>query len=140
MDKQNIRIIIDTNLWISFLIGRRLRILLDILDRPEFDLLYCQQLKEECLRVARRPKFQKYFPPSAVKELEEWMELHMEMVILTEIPPRCRDPKDDYLLELAVQGHAIFLVSGDDDLLKMGEVEGCKIMTLKQFVTEVLNN
>ena len=37
--KNDIRIIIDTNLWISFLIGRKLSRLLDLLSYPEFHLV-----------------------------------------------------------------------------------------------------
>lgn len=55
------------------------------------------------------------------------------IVELSSITPRCRDPKDDCLLELAVQSKAIYLVSADSDLLDMGHVEGCRIMTFAQF-------
>ena len=58
------------------------------------------------------------------------------MIELGDIPCRCRDPKDDYLLELAVQANAIYLVSGDDDLLSLGHIEGCRIMTVEQFEAE----
>ena len=61
---------------------------------------------------------------------------HFTMVEIGEIPQRCRDPKDDYLLELAVQANAIYLVSGDDDLLEIGQIEGCRIMTFAQFEVE----
>jgi predicted nucleic acid-binding protein len=56
---------------------------------------------------------------------------------LDDIPQRCRDPKDDYLLELAIKSKAIYLVSGDDDLLDIGEIEGCRIMTFSRFLQEV---
>ncbi|MBQ6791126.1 MAG: putative toxin-antitoxin system toxin component, PIN family [Paludibacteraceae bacterium] len=60
-------------------------------------------------------------------------------VILGEIPARCRDPKDDYLLELAIQAKAIYLVSGDSDLLDIGTIGDCRIMTVQQFENEVLS-
>ena len=103
MDKDLCRVVVDTNLWISFLIGRRLGDLLDVLEHPEIELVSTPMLKEECLRVAARPKFRRYFPKDAVEELDAWMELHMLMVDIQDIPLRCRDPKDDYLLELAVK-------------------------------------
>ena len=64
------------------------------------------------------------------------MDEAMVMIEIGDIPPRCRDPKDDYLLELAVQSKAIYLVSGDNDLLSIGQIEGCRIMTFAQFVEE----
>ena len=59
-------------------------------------------------------------------------------VPLTIIPARCRDPKDDYLLELAIQSKAIYLVSGDSDLLELGTIGDCKIMTVAQFEKEIV--
>lgn len=62
----------------------------------------------------------------------------MTNVPLGDIPSRCRDPKDDYLLELAVQANAIYLVSGDSDLLDIGTIGDCRIMTVQQFEKEIL--
>ena len=137
MDSGVIRVVIDTNIWISFLIGKKLSVLLQLLDRKDIEVVSTAILKEECLRVAKRPKFKRYFPPQAIEELDEWMELHTQMVELGEIPKRCRDPKDDFLLELAIRAQAVYLVSGDDDLLALGEIEGCRIMTLTQFIEEL---
>lgn len=60
-------------------------------------------------------------------------------IIITDIPVRCRDPKDDYLLELAVQAKAIYLVSGDSDLLELKNVGDCRIMTVAEFEAEWLD-
>ena len=40
----------------------------------------------------------------------------------------CRDPKDDRILELAVNGNASFLVTGDDDLLTLNPFRGIQIL------------
>lgn len=92
---------------------------------------------QEVLLVARRPKLAKYFNTDDVNQLQEWMEQNMTNVPLGEIPSRCRDPKDDYLLELAVQAKAVYLVSGDSDLLELGSIGGCRIMTVRQFEKEI---
>ena len=131
-----IRVVVDTNLWISFLIGKKLDCLLDLLDNPWFEIASTPMLNEEIVRVAHRPKFRKYFPDEDVDVLKQWMDTHFTMFEIGEIAPRCRDPKDDYLLELAVQAHAIYLVSGDDDLLEIGQIDDCKIMTVAQFEAE----
>lgn len=128
------RVIVDTNLWISFLIGRKLNILLDFLADPKLELVSTSLLREEILTVARRDKFRRYFTEENILLLAQWMDESMTMVEIGEVPARCRDPKDDYLLELAVQSKAIYLVSGDEDLLSIGQVEGCRIMTFAQFV------
>ena len=47
---------------------------------------------------------------------------------------------DDKALRVIIKAKAIYLVSGDDDLLSLGYVGGCKIMTAHQFEHEWKNN
>ncbi len=51
-----------------------------------------------------------------------------ELVPITERVRVCRDPKDDKFLELAVNGHADVIVSGDADLLVLGAFRGIPIL------------
>jgi len=44
-----------------------------------------------------------------------------------------RDPKDDPLLACAVEGRADYLVSGNRDLLDLGEVEGIRMLSPREF-------
>lgn len=46
----------------------------------------------------------------------------------------CRDPQDDKFLALALSGGAQAIVSSDDDLLSMGQFQGVRILTPRQFV------
>ena len=59
-DKTN-RIIIDTNLWISFLITKDFLKLDDLLFSKKVVLVFSQELLDEFLEVARRPKFRRFF-------------------------------------------------------------------------------
>lgn len=135
-----IRLIVDTNIWISSLIGKKLVGFREMLMLPCFELITTPHLIEEILIVTSRPKFQKYFHPEDVQAFICWMHENMTCIEIGDVPRRCRDPKDDYLLELAVQSKAIYLVSGDDDLLEIGHIEGCTIMTFAQFVEKWGNN
>ena len=138
MHTNKMRVIVDTNIWISSLIGRQLASLRDLLSYPCIELIMTERLMQEVLLVAQRPKFAKYFHSEDVEQLRHWMEQNMTNVPLGDIPSRCRDPKDDYLLELAVQANAIYLVSGDSDLLDIGTIGDCRIMTVQQFEKEIL--
>lgn len=139
-NNSSIRVVVDTNIWISLLIGRKLGNLLSILDKPNLELIGTDILFQEVAEVTQREKFSKYFSKEDVKKLLQWMHNKMTTVELnSEIPSRCRDAKDDYLLELAVQANAIYLVSGDDDLLSFGQIKGCRIMTVAQFEQEIEN-
>ena len=137
MPDNKIRVIVDTNIWISSLIGRQLIYLRELLSYPEIELVVTDRLMQEVLLVAQRPKFKKYFREEDIEALHAWMEQNMVNVPLGEIPARCRDPKDDYLLELAIQSKAIYLVSGDSDLLELGTIGDCRIMTVTQFEQEI---
>ena len=134
MKKENeIRIIIDTNLWISFLTGRKLSSLLDLLSYPEFQLVISKELIEEIHDVVSRPKLAKYYTSENVNMLMKYMKDFSLSFELGNIPSRCRDPKDDYLLELALVSDADFLVTGDKDLLEVKKIGNCQIVTAMEF-------
>jgi len=46
----------------------------------------------------------------------------------------CRDPKDDKFLELAIDGKASCIVSGDADLLVLHPFRGIRVVTVQQFL------
>ena len=134
MKQENeIRIIIDTNLWISFLIGRKLSSLLDLLSYPEFQLVISTELIEEIHDVICRPKLAKYYSSENVNMLMKYMKDFSLSFELGSIPSRCRDPKDDYLLELALVSDADYLVTGDKDLLEVKKIGNCQIVTAMEF-------
>ena len=131
--EDDVRIIIDTNLWISFLIGRKLSRLLDMLSYPEFQLVISDELIGEICDVFSRPKLTKYYTSENIDILLKYMKDFALSFELKNIPPRCRDPKDDYLLELALISDADFLVTGDKDLLDLKEIGKCQIVTATEF-------
>lgn len=45
----------------------------------------------------------------------------------------CCDPDDDKFLECAIDAKAMYIVSGDNDLLVIGEYENIQIITAKDF-------
>ena len=46
---------------------------------------------------------------------------------------KCRDTKDNYLLNLSIDGKADYLITGDKDLLVLKKIENTQIVTLKEF-------
>ena len=65
-----VKIIIDTNLWISFLIGKELKELKNLLIEETIQLVISEEIVEEIILVTQRPKLQKYFTPNKVDELD----------------------------------------------------------------------
>lgn len=50
----------------------------------------------------------------------------------------CRDPDDNKFLECAKDAHALYIVSGDKDLLDIGSYEEIEILTAKEFCDRYL--
>lgn len=133
-DNRHVRVVIDTNLCISLLIGKQVERLLQIFDLPQYELVISDDLIDEILRVTARPKFAKYFNADDVQSFILFFQDNAVCFKLEKIPQRCRDPKDDFLLELAVVSDADILLSGDADLTDMKQIGGCQIMTVKEFM------
>jgi len=60
-----------------------------------------------------------------------------ELIAITEGLTLCRDPADDKFLELAVNGSADLIISGDGDLLAMGSVRNIPIVRPAAFARAV---
>lgn len=127
------RVIIDTNCWISFLIGRRLYRLVDLLSDEHIELIVCDELLDEIRDVTSRTKFTKYFPNKDVESLLEFLQLIGETINPEQSVQLCRDEADDYLLALAIEANADYLVTGDQDLLVLKEVHNCRIVDVVEF-------
>jgi putative PIN family toxin of toxin-antitoxin system len=136
MQKKVSRIIIDTNLWISFLITKDLKKLDEIIFSRKSILIFSQELLDEFLEVARRPKFKRFFSISDIEEILEIMEEYAEFVKIQTPIKICRDPKDNFLLSLSVDGSADFLLTGDKDLLELTKIGETTILTISDFLQE----
>lgn len=128
-----IRVVIDTNLWISYLIGKCLGNLTTHIENNSVRLLFSDELFGELIEVLQRPKFRRYFSAGTVRELIELLQLRSEWVDPTEEAEACRDPKDNFLLDLASSGDADYLVTGDSDLLDMTNWGRTKIVDYNEF-------
>jgi len=133
---KNRRVILDTNLWISFLISKRRKELDVLLESGAVTLIFSQELLEEFLEVSERPKFKGFFKKSDIKTLLTQIETLGELIKVKSKIDECRDPKDNFLLSLSVDGEADFLVTGDSDLLVLGKIENTKIVSWTEFISQ----
>lgn len=86
----------------------------------------------------RRPKLEKYISEKVLDDVLELMDEFGEFVSVRSEIKLCRDPKDNFLLSLAVDGKADYLLTGDNDLLVLKTIEETKIMKISRFLeTEV---
>jgi hypothetical protein len=74
MIERSFKVIFDTNVWISFLIGKRLASLKEAISTKRITLIITSQLLMEIEVVTKREKLKKYFPENSVAELLELLE------------------------------------------------------------------
>jgi putative PIN family toxin of toxin-antitoxin system len=135
------RAVIDTNILIRALLkpSGSVAPVLGNLRHGAFTALYSSELLREVVEVLGRPRFRtKYGIQSQdVETLIALLVLRGEEVIPRRKIEVCRDPKDDKLLEVAVEGGADAIVTGDDDLLVLHPFEGIPILPPKAFLAKL---
>ena len=127
------RVIFDSNIWVSFAIGKRLNGLRAALAHPKVEVFVCQKLLWEVREVVQKPKLLKYISSERRKLLFELMQACRCMQIVEQVSIS-RDPNDDYLLDLASTASADYLVTGDSDLLVLRNYQNTNIISFSSFM------
>ena len=129
------RIVFDTNVIISALI------LPKSMTRRAFEtaknnctILMSAELLTEISDVIGRKRFDRYVPLSKRENFLAKLASEVEMIEIKTAIAICRDPKDDKVLELAVNGQADCLVSGDQDLLVLHPFQNISIINPSSFL------
>ncbi len=131
------KVILDTNLWISFLITKNYSFIDKFVDNQKVTLIFPKELIQEFLTVATRPKFQKYFTDQDIQKLLRSFDNFATIIETTSNIEICRDFKDNFLLNLAIDSKADFLVTGDNDLLELKKIEKTKILTIRELTEKI---
>ena len=137
MPRSRCRYVFDTNTVVSAVLirdsapGQALRWAI-----REGVLLASAETLDELGEVLSRSKFDKYITTA---EREEFFQAFLDVV--ENVEPKesvtvCRDPKDNKFLEVAVEGGATVIVSGDQDLLVLDPFGAIRIMTATSFLKQ----
>ena len=128
------RVVLDTNVFVSAALKQRstpgMAVL--VVERHHV-LLKSHATEEQLFGVVARP----YFDSLINADTRAWLTKLMadaEPVTITERIVACRDPTDDKFLELAINGHADLIVSGDADLLALNPFRHTPIAPPADFV------
>jgi len=130
------KIIIDTNLWISFLLTNDYSKIDALVSNKTLVLLFSQELIDEFVEVAQRPKFRKFFSLNDLENLLLKVRANAKFVSVTSTIDICRDPKDNFLLALAKDGKATHLLTGDNDLLVLEKIGATRIITITKYLSK----
>ena len=128
------RIVVDTNVLVSAALKET--------SLPGMALhqvaRHCTLLKSavteaQLFEVIVRPYLARFIGP----QIRDWITELMasaELVVVTERVAACRDPTDDKFLELAINGHADLILTGDKDLLVLHPFRGIPVIAPADFV------
>ena len=130
------KVILDCNIWISFLIGHQASLMQRILTDFRIDVLTCEELLNEIQEVSERPKIRSHVSDEELEEFFRIIYAFGKMVnITTNSEAAIRDPKDLYLMSLAESTEADYIVSGDADLLELKQHKLTKMISLAELKT-----
>jgi uncharacterized protein len=129
------RVVIDTNVWISRLLaaestpGQAVREA-----RERGPLLVSESTMNELAEVLAREQLDRYISLEQRKQFLRQLAHIVEFVPIINVVRECRDPKDDKFLEVALNGKADLILTGDADLLGLHPWRGIAIMTPAEYL------
>ncbi len=131
---EGLRVVCDTNTLISYLLLPQSAPALAVRKALEQGvLLVSESTLSELADVLSRPKFDRYI---SIEDRQAFFRLFSRMYERVNIVypvNACRDPKDNQFLEVAVNGEASIIITGDADLLVLHPFQGVSILTAAQF-------
>ena len=129
------RIVFDTKVLVSALMFPR------SVPRQAFNLAYSTgkilastATTLELEEVLSRKKFEKYFSMEERIQFVARFFADAEIIEIKEQITACRDRKDDKFLELAVNGKADYIITGDQDLLVLHPFQNIVIISVSDYL------
>lgn len=137
------RVVFDTNLYISFLLSKGNSPILQILEawqKGQFVVLLSPEILKEVAQVLISEKIKKLTKLDN-KEIKQFLKNIAQRAIVFEPHANYKiiqqDPADDKFLNLAIDGSAKYIVSGDQHLLKLNKFKKVCILNPKQFLSKI---
>lgn len=133
MDK--LRFVIDTNILVSAVLIKSS--IPDVALKKAKSLgiiLFSDATFQELQEILNRSKFNKYISVNIRTQFLAKFKLEAEQIKIDEMIKECRDPKDDKFLDVAINGNATHIITGDKDLLDLHPFRGVDIITAKQLL------
>ena len=126
------RILIDTNILISALFFGRFpeKFLYELLEE-NFEVCINDEILSEYEETIHKKITKKRYVLN-----DELYKKFLERVSIFEMVSDlkvCRDPDDDKFINCAIDAKAIYIVSGDNDLLTLKNFDGIEIVTAREF-------
>lgn len=126
-----LKVVIDTNVFISGIVfGGTPRKIIDAWITKQYIFCLSPELKAKIL-IKLEKKFS--LPQEAMSKIKEALDTYSQKYIPIQKVTLCKDPQDNFLLELAEEAKADYLVSGDKLVLAMKDYKNTKIISPREF-------
>jgi uncharacterized protein len=135
-----LRAVLDCNVYVSAIIrpeGPPGQIIERYLRASTFDVVMSPAIRDEVLAALAYPKVRKSLKRDVDPALcfEDIVLLARMVAGDHQVTGVSEDPDDDIYIAAALEGRCPYIVSGDPDLLTIGEHEGVRIVTPRAFLT-----
>jgi len=129
------RLVVDTNVFASAILFPRSpprRVVDDALDQGV--VLFSEATMRELTEVFSRSKFDRYVSRQERELVLAQIGRSAELVPIIRLVRECRHPEDDKFLEVALNGRATVIITGDADLLALHPWRGVAILAPAEFL------
>ena len=132
------KVVIDVNVWVSALLwggvpGQILRLVYERTIEGDVSAELLQELEATLRRAKFQPRLEKR--QQTVAELMAIATALCPSVLIDDVDiPNLRDPDDAKIIATAISANAEVLITGDQDLLVLQDVQGIHILTPAQFL------
>lgn len=140
--ESNLRVVVDTNVLISGLFGIKdspSAYILQAIRTQKVILVTSSPILEEVSNIINRERIVKVIKMTKLERIK-FIDMLIERSDITlgkqSFQIISRDEKDDKFLSCAVEGKVDCIITGDKDLLYLGEYEGIKIITPRKFIAD----
>ena len=128
-------VILDTNIWISFLFGKQLQSVASVFDNADIKVYVSPTQVSEIQSVLSRPKIREHISHEKIEAMWELMRSRCHPIEnYPMVESSIRDIKDVYILAMAEAIPANVIVTGDKDLLVLKQHHDTVIMTYQEFL------
>lgn len=133
------RVVIDTNVWLSALLwGGQPILIIQLVEKKQIQAISSEDILVELTNTLQKSKLQKRLTQLKLSadNLVIVAKRLMTLVVIEEvIIPELRDPKDQMVLATAIAGNAQIVISGDKDLLVLHPYGYISILLPQDFLS-----
>jgi putative PIN family toxin of toxin-antitoxin system len=135
-----LKVVIDTNIFVSSFLGGRPRQVIDLWKRGEVVLCLSKDILDEYVDVLQRVGIG---PKEGLEELLALFKKNINIIFTLKTPrlPIVEDdPSDDKFIECAVKLKADFIITGDKALRRVKQYLGIRILSPQEFLMVIDKN